>query len=356
MNVYDVIIVGGGPAGATAATVTAKAGLSTLVLERAQFPRDKVCGDCLNPGAWTVLHRLGISQTIDALPSTRLEYVRFANSAGRSLELPLPVGERAEKGIRRKFFDDALLRNATSNGAEIRFGEPVTRVQLNSGWTVSTVSTSVKARFLVAADGRNSTIARLLGDFPTKKSNDRVSFQTHFPSSASPHVALELCEYGYMGLATIGEGLMNLCLVCRPKHADQFRREARKRFELPSDHRWQSVTPLTRPSIRSDRQNLFYIGDAARVVEPFTGEGILYALRTGLLAGESIIRSLTGSIDAIAFFDSNIGGVYRDRLWINRLARLCVLHPKISSYLLDIFRCSPGPLRYLTEKVVGKRC
>jgi geranylgeranyl reductase family protein len=354
MNVYDVIIVGGGPAGATAAAVTSKAGLSTLVLDRAQFPRDKVCGDCLNPAAWSVLHRLGISQTIEALPSARLEYVRFANSAGRSLEFPLPAGERAEKGIRRKFFDDALLRNAATNGAEIRLGEPVTRVQLNSGWTVSTASSTVEARFLVAADGRNSTIARLLGDFPTKRSNDRVSFQTHFPSSASPHVALELCEHGYLGLATIGEGLMNLCLVCRPKHADQFRIQAQRRFELPPDQRWQSVTPLTRLPIRSNRQNIFYVGDAGRVVEPFTGEGILYALRTGLLAGESIIRSLSGSTDALGFFEANLRSVYQDRLWINRLARLCVLHPKISSYLLDILRWNPGPLHYLTEKVVGR--
>jgi menaquinone-9 beta-reductase len=354
MNVYDVIIVGGGPAGATAAAVTSKAGLSTLVLDRAQFPRDKVCGDCLNPAAWSVLHRLGISQTIEALPSARLEYVRFANSAGRSLEFPLPAGERAEKGIRRKFFDDALLRNAATNGAEIRLGEPVTRVQLNRGWTVSTAGSTGEARFLVAADGRNSTIARLLGDFPTKRSNDRVSFQTHFPSSASPHVALELCEYGYLGLATIGEGLMNLCLVCRPKHADQFRIQAQRRFELPPDQRWQSVTPLTRLPIRNNRQNIFYVGDAARVVEPFTGEGILYALRTGLLAGESITRSLSGSTDALGFFEANLRGVYQDRLWINRLARLCVLHPKISSCLLDILRWNPGPLHYLTEKVVGR--
>jgi geranylgeranyl reductase family protein len=354
MKVYDVVVVGGGPAGAATATITAKSGLSTLVLERAQFPRDKVCGDCLNPGAWKILDRLNVSQTVDALPSVRLEHVRFANAAGRSVEFPLPVSEKGERGIRRKFFDDALLRNAEANGAEIRFGEPVARVQRNNAWAVSTSSSTVETRFLVAADGRNSTIARFLGDFPAKRSTDRVSFQTHFPTSTSPHVALELCEYGYLGLATIGEGLMNLCLVCRPKHADDFRRDAEKRFDLSSDQRWQSVTPLTRLPVRSERKDLFYVGDAARVVEPFTGEGILYALRTGLLAAESIVQSLPMSADAVSLFNTNLPAVYGDRLWINRLARLCVLHPKISSYLLEILRWNPAPLRYLTEKVVGR--
>ena len=71
------------------------------------------------------------------------------------------------------------------------------------------------ARFLVAADGRNSSVARQLAEYP-KTRTDRVALQTHFSVDAEPHVTLQLCQYGYLGLATIGEGLTNLCLVCRP--------------------------------------------------------------------------------------------------------------------------------------------
>ena len=72
MTGYDVLVVGAGPAGATVAALTARAGLSTLVIERTQFPREKVCGDCLNPGAWKILDHLGVSEMIDRLPSCEI--------------------------------------------------------------------------------------------------------------------------------------------------------------------------------------------------------------------------------------------------------------------------------------------
>src|ERR1700759_1777213 len=112
MSHYDVLVVGGGPAGATTATLTARAGLSTLVIERTQFPREKVCGDCLNPGAWRILDHLGVSESINRLPSARLGWVDFLDLAERSIRFDLPNIVRGERGIRRKLFDDALIKHA----------------------------------------------------------------------------------------------------------------------------------------------------------------------------------------------------------------------------------------------------
>jgi geranylgeranyl reductase family protein len=351
MTHYDVLIVGGGPAGASTAALTARAGLSTLVLERTHFPREKVCGDCLNPGAWKFLDRLGVSKHIDRLPSAKLRWVEFIDLAGRSIRFELPDETRGERGIRRKLFDDVLINHAISSGAQVKFGCPVLKVENGTTWKVSTNGETIEASYLVAADGRNSSVARLLTEYP-KTRTDRVGLQTHFPADAEPHVALQLCNYGYLGLATIGDGLTNVCLVCRPQHAERFRQEATERFGLTPEHHWQSITPLTRAAIQTQRPNLMYIGDAARVVEPLTGEGILYALQSGTLAADAISSAATNSSDPAVIYAQEHQKVYRHRLWVNQLARLAVLHPKISNRILGLLRFNPAPLRYLTSKVV----
>jgi flavin-dependent dehydrogenase len=351
MTSYDVVVVGGGPSGATTATVTAQAGLSTLVLERTEFPRDKVCGDCLNPGVWSVLEKIGAAETVGALPSIRLGWVKFTNIAGRQIRFKFPEAGPGERGIRRKHFDEALINHALKSGASVRFGEPVTRIHQDSSWITSTSSGSYRSKYLVAADGRNSSVARLLNQFP-KTVSDRIALQTHFAEVGEPHVTLEFTRYGYLGLATIGEGLTNLCLVCRPKYGETFRRLAMARFGFPSEHRWLTITPLTRSPIRSDFPGLFFVGDSARVVEPFTGEGILYALRTGLAAGEAIEAGVKHSVDPAALYRQSQSEIYRNRLWINKLARLSVLYPRISSAVLDLLRIFPEPLKFLTSRVV----
>jgi menaquinone-9 beta-reductase len=351
MTAYDVLIVGAGPAGAAAATLTARAGLSTLVLERTHFPREKVCGDCLNPAAWKILDRLGVSPLIDQLPSAKLRWVEFVDLGGRSIRFDLLDDRRGELGIRRKHFDQALIRHAISMGAEVRFGHPVLKVQNGADWKVTTNEETVQAKFLVAADGRNSSVARLLKEYP-KIPTDRIGLQTHFPAETESHVTLQLRRFGYLGLANIGEGLTNLCLVCRPHNAEQFRQEAAEMFDLTSEHRWQSITPLTRPAIQTQHANLLYIGDAARVVEPLTGEGILYALQSGTLAADAIVNAATNPSDPGVFYARQHQKLYRHRLWINQLARLAVLHPRISNVFLGLLRLNPAPLKYLTSKVV----
>src|SRR5947208_12713650 len=112
MGAFDVAIVGGGPAGSSCAAFCALAGLRTLVLERENFPREKVCGDCLNPAAWPVLARLGVSDAVRAITSSPLREVEFADADGRSVRCALPGGRFAEIGVRRSVLDSLLLETA----------------------------------------------------------------------------------------------------------------------------------------------------------------------------------------------------------------------------------------------------
>src|SRR5437867_3309428 len=175
---HDVIIIGGGPAGATCATLCARAELRTLVLERAVFPREKVCGDCINPSCWDVLDRLGVSERVLALPHAKLDEVEFISANGHAVSVALPNGTRGEIAVRRALFDDLVLKNAVGAGAEIQQGVAATSLRKNGAWIVLCGDASFRSRVLVAADGRNSLIARLAGLLPATRA-ERIGVQTH---------------------------------------------------------------------------------------------------------------------------------------------------------------------------------
>ncbi len=347
---YDVAIVGAGPAGSACATICATGGLRTVLLDRAEFPREKVCGDCLNPAAWPVLERLGVEEMVRALPHAPLREVELVTTGGRALRQPLPNGDRGEIGIRRGLLDDLLARHAIACGAEFRPSSAVERIEYRGEWTLTVENKILQARHVVAADGRNSTVARLLGLLPPL-TRDRVALQARLPltDAARERVVMRFLPQGYSGLADIGGSEMNLCLVARPQHLDALRAWAQKHFQPPEETVWQSVTPLSRKTIRPVHGSLLFVGDAARVLEPFTGEGITYALASGELAARALLAGdLRGYTRAQA-------GLYRGRLWLNQLARTACLHPSLANTILQVSRVWPGALRYLTRKVTATK-
>jgi menaquinone-9 beta-reductase len=343
---YDVAIIGAGPAGSTCAAFCAQAGWRTLLIERARFPRDKVCGDCLNPGCWPILERLGAAELVRAQPHAQLAEVSFVGPSGRTLRLPLAASDRGEIALPRRVFDSVLLDRARTLGAEVHEDSALT--SLEQGWRLQTTRGAFSARHLVAADGRNSTVARLLGLLPSA-TKDRIGLQTHLPIAPEYRqgVAMHFLPFGYCGISDAGNDLLNLCLVARPKHLPELKNWAAGRFTIPSDTAWRTITPLTRAPIPVAHKNLLIVGDAARVVEPFTGEGIYYALASGELAARHLLS------DDLQGFTAAHAGLYRGRLWINELARAAVLHPWLASGTLKLASAFPQTLRFMTSKVVG---
>src|SRR3984893_6778170 len=163
MEVVDVAVVGGGPAGSTCAAFCAAAGLRTLVLEREKFPREKVCGDCINPACWPVLEKLELAEQIRNSPHGVVDAVEFIAIGGQRLRIDLPGGEDSMISVKRSLFDNLLLNRARTLGAEIR--EETTMIALDrtaaKNWKIDIVRETFAARVVVGADGRNSTAARL---------------------------------------------------------------------------------------------------------------------------------------------------------------------------------------------------
>ena len=358
MEIVDVAIVGGGPAGSTCAALCAAAGLRTVLLEREKFPREKVCGDCLNPACWSVLRRLDMAERVRALPHGQLDAVEFIAIGGRKVQVDLPTGDESEIGVKRSLFDSLLLDRAKELGAAARDETIVTamRKSASGDWKIDIVNEVITARVAVGADGRNSTVARLC-NLGLRPARERVALQSHIdlPRNFGNRVVLQFLPEGYSGQAPVNDRELNLCLVAKPRGIDALKVWAENEFKIPLDHSWRTVTPLTRDALPPMRDNLFLIGDAARVVEPFTGEGIYYALRSGELAADAIVKLIRGVDRQLVAreFTRAHAAMYRGRLWINRLARAAVLSPRVASMFVHAARAQPSLLRFLTGKIVA---
>lgn len=355
---HDVAIVGAGPAGSSCAVFCATSGLSVLLLERETFPREKVCGDCLNPSCWPVLEKLGIARAVRAAPHGRLDLVEFIAISGRSVRVTLPFGDNAEIAVKRSILDQLLLERARQVGVEIHQNATVTALTREAGaWSITTAAGQFSAKVLVGADGRNSTVARLL-NLSTRPQRERVALQSHIPLPANfgNRIVLQLLPEGYSGQAPVNESELNLCLVAEARNIEKLKEWAAKTFAVPPSHPWRTITPLSRTPLSPSHPGVFFIGDAARVVEPFTGEGIFYALRSGELAAASIVRLARGEADESLVtenFKVRHAEMYSGRLWINRLARAAVLSPRVASFFVGAARAQPSLLRLLTAKIVG---
>jgi len=356
MQLFDVAIVGGGPAGSSCAAFCAAAGLRTLVLDREKFPREKVCGDCLNPSCWPVFERLEIAARLRAMPHSKLSSVEFIAIDGRKVIVDFPSDTDFEISVKRSLFDDLLLRRAREVGSDVHEQTTATGLGKNDHWKVETASGEFfQARILIGADGRNSTVARLCNLFPASE-RERVALQAHVPRPRDfgERVVLQFLPEGYSGQAPVNETQLNLCLVGTPPTISTLRKWAERQFDVPANQPWRTITPLTRSPIPSAHENLFFIGDAARVVEPFTGEGIYYALRSGELAANAIAKILRGydRNSALRDFGRAYAQMYRGRLWINRLSRAAVLRPRLGSFFIHIAQIHPSILKLLTAKIV----
>jgi menaquinone-9 beta-reductase len=360
METFDVAVVGGGPAGSTCAAFCAAAGLRTLLLEREKFPRGKVCGDCLNPACWPVLRRLKLEESIRNIPHGKLDAVEFIAIGGWRIRVDLPRGDEGEIAVKRSLLDHHLLARAREVGAQVLEESTVTTLGGTTSrmWKIDVVSQRFGARFLIAADGRNSTIARLCNLLPHPQ-RERVALQAHIPlpPDFGNRVVLQFLPEGYSGQAPVNENELNLCLVGTPPTISSLRKWAERNFSVALDQPWRTITPLRRSPVAVAHRNLLFIGDAARVVEPFTGEGIYYALRSGELAAEAVVKIVRSGDhqSAVRDFARAHTEMYRGRLWINRLARAAVLSPTVGSAFLRVARFQPGILRSMTGKVTRSR-
>ncbi len=311
MPTPEVIVVGAGPAGATAAITAARRGAAVTLIDRARFPRDKTCGDGLTALALTELDRLGMSP--DHLDSwVPVSEVVLRSPSGRNVDLDLsPTGHRRVPTgvVRRAELDQALVRLASAEGVRVLTGGAVTGVSPGSDEITVTLEGGgrLSADHLVAADGMWSPTRRRLGlDTPGYRGEWHAA-RAYLPVDTD--AARRMWVWfepdllpGYAWSFPLGGGHVNFGFgVLRREglRGSEFAATWRDLLSRPhvaevlggphpetTMRAWPIPARVTRAPLTGPRT--LFVGDAAAVADPMTGEGIGQAMETGRLAAEAI--------------------------------------------------------------------
>jgi flavin-dependent dehydrogenase len=306
----DVVIAGAGPAGAVAAIVLARAGARVVVFDRARFPRRKLCGDTINPGALALLRRLGLGAAAGSfvIPGMLV-------TGDRGVEITGNYGDGITgRAILREHLDHALVRAAAAAGARIEEEVRVVGVAKPAGDRVAGVRISskagaseiVRAGITIAADGSYSRLARSLGLARLAQSPRRWAVGTYFTdvAHASPLGEMHIRRDKYFGVAQLPGGLTNLCIVSADRStlrdSSRLIRETictepvlRERFvRARSVAPPVTLGPLAIDGLAAGVPGLLLAGDAAGFVDPMTGDGLHFTIRGAELAAEEALRAL----------------------------------------------------------------
>jgi geranylgeranyl reductase family protein len=358
----EVLVIGGGPAGASAAYWLARYGHDVTIVERKSFPREKTCGDGLTPRAVHQLNEMGLADQLT--PFHRYNGLR-ATGMGRQLELQWPahpVYPPYGYVVRRRELDTMVARNAVAAGATLLEGHEALQPIVDRGFVRGAVvqpptgePVEIRARYVVVADGANSRFGRSLGTFRTREWPYGTAIRTYWesPRHAEPWIesALDVKDrngnpmpgYGWIfpvgdGTVNIGVGLLSTFREFKSVNTthllDAYAHQVADRWEINPEQpeckatsgripMGGSVGPKAGPSY-------LVIGDAAGSVNPFNGEGIDYAYETARMAAQVLHEALDGGDPtALQRYSSLLDDEYGEYFKVARLFARVIGRPAL---------------------------
>lgn len=354
----EVVVVGGGPAGAATAALLAERGHDVVVVERTPAYRWRACGVFASPAAVTMLRRVGLGDATIAtaarpIPAMRVEPAAsdpFRLTYGDDGSLRAPA-----VGLDREVLDTALLELAATRGARIRRGVTCAGVRIGSGGVVVALSDAagppveIRARLLVGADGVRSSVARSLGVVRAPLFADRVGLTYHVASADATAVEprdarMRVIRDGYVGLAPVPGGRVNIGIVLgrswRGRLAtegagaacDEIVRDAMGGILPERCDRIAGASPVGNRVSRRAGRGWLLVGDAAGFLDPFTGEGLHRALVSAALAASAGHRNLTGDRGALARYERAMRARFAGKDVVSTVVQAFLARPVLFGY------------------------
>jgi flavin-dependent dehydrogenase len=341
-DAFDVVVVGGGPAGSACAIGLAQRGYAVALVERAEHPRRKVCGEYLNPGAVGALEELGVRERVlaDGRP---LKGIRIVPPSGGAVALDFP---RAAFGMPRATLDARLFAAARDAGATTIQArtEDVTRdadgrtngVRLRGADGVTRV---LSARTVVGADGAGSLVARKSGLTAPLPKARRYAVGGHYRGFAGldDYVEMYVGAGAYFAVNPLADDLANVMVVVPHErleawsadvdagvsgHAAALGRDIRSFAGAERVGERVAVGPLAHRTVRRFGDGTILVGDAGGFLNPFTGQGVMLALRSAAAAAEAIDAALRDPARERAIFTRYDEAIARDFATRKRLSAM----------------------------------
>jgi menaquinone-9 beta-reductase len=360
---YDLIVIGGGPAGTSAAIACARNGARVLLLERGRFPRQKVCGEFVSAESLDLLACLLAPQDERLLgDAVRISRARIFFD-DRLIETPV---HPPAASIPRLSLDAALWNSAERCGVEARQQVVVQSISGTGPFLVASSAGEFRSRALINAAGRWSNLNR-------EPANGRdagakwLGLKGHFTEPCqSPSVDLYFFEGGYCGVQPIavGDGLeqsVNACAMVRADVANTLSevfichaalRKRTAQWKPLSDP--VATSPLVFSQPQPERDGILMAGDAVAFVDPFVGDGISLALRSGRLASESLLPFFAGAVSLVEAartyrfaYERQLAPVFR---MSSKLRRMLSLPQIIRTPILSLLEKSPAITQLLVSK------
>jgi geranylgeranyl reductase family protein len=342
---YDVIVVGGGPGGSTAARFCAKAGLKVLIIEKEKFPRYKPCGGCLST---KTAHLLGLNLTSVIENTIYGSKFTYRSKDPFFIETKDPIAFL----VMRDRFDQLLINNAVEEGAEILEGEKVTGVEEKGDGVEVELAKGKRfhSRYLIGADGAESVVARSLSLSSPKNDANGIAIESEIPFDSSIHFPQKELQFIHLDFGRMPNGygwvfpkkeylsigIGGMFRETKKMNPRQYFSDFLKGLDYIPKGKTGRVMGHLLPSFYDANQKVsqgrfLLVGDAAHLMDPLQGEGIYYAIRSGMLAAEAITEWKKEGIAASDYYQKAVYcDIYGNLKWALTFSRFVFRFTKLA--------------------------